>query len=937
MSVLVGDGRKLQINMSATTPPTGELTFLFTDVEGSSAMWEQDSVAMGAALAEHDRRLDEVSERHGGYIFTTAGDSYAVAFPDPMSALAATLDAQLMLAQPAPGPKILVRMGIHTGTAIERAGDYFGPVLNRCARLMSVGHGGQVLVSGTTAKLLRGHIDTDWQLVDLGEHRLKDLAVPEHIFQLGHPELPAEFAPLRTMDAGLNNLPLQLTTFVGRTQELEQVGELLGHLRLVTLAGSGGSGKTRLALQLAIDHTTKFTGGVVLVELAAITDPTLLDDTIATAFKVQESAATQLIDAVANKVGGRSLLLVVDNCERLIDSVAQRIAHLLERCPNLTVLATSQAPLGVGGEAVYRVPSLSLPDVPVDAATALGFDAIELFVDRAILARPSFEVTAENVTDIVAICQRIDGIPLALELAAARLSVLTPHQVRERLNERFKLLRRGQRSAYPRHQTLETTISWSHDLLQGQEKALFRRCGIFAGTFDLDAVEEVCPGGPINSDDVLDLLAALIDKSLVVAEEDGTSIRYRMLESIRDYAGRKLAGSSELIETSVRHLAYFTAFTESLQQQYRSEALAEALAGSRTERENIRAALDFALEHGQLEDGGRIIGAIGYLWYTDGAFREGIDWCERLFSHDLDLSPHTMAAALHAYGTLLGSWSDPVAGGDLLERAVELRRGLNEPLRLAGALNNLGNQWNDAGRHEDAEASLIEAVDLYRAAGENPSMSLASLGFGRMFQGDYEGAMAFFDEAISEASRAHNALGVAVASSQAGQCAACMGRPNDARPLLADARSTFAELGIAPGLQDVELTLAIVERDVSNRDAAIQHLLTFLKEPDSHWYLAGKFWALQIAASLLDDLSLGAEVIGAADAYYASVKEVQPIYFRRDCDATREHLTAALGNELFTTRYQAGASRTHRDVVALTAAALNRTQQGRPRDRIQQL
>lgn len=925
--------------MTPITPPSGELTFLFTDVQGSSTLWEHDAPAMSAALAEHDRRLGAAVAKHGGYVFTTAGDSFAVAFPDPMSALAATVDAQLMLDEPAPAPAIHVRMGIHTGTAIERNNDYFGPVLNRCARLMSVGHGGQILVSGTTARLLRSSLPADWRLIDLGEHHLKDLEEPEHIFQMAHPELGRDFAPLRTMDALTSSIPLQLTSFVGRSKEVDEITGLMRRSRMVTLAGSGGAGKTRLGLHVSTE-TTRFPGGVVLAELGAITDPDLVDVTIAAAFSAQESSSTALIDSVANKIGERDLLLMIDNCEHVVDAVAPHIARLLTRCPELTVLATSQAPIGVPGEAVYRVPSMSVPDDDASITEALSAEAVALFAERAALARPAFRIDESNIDDIVAICRRLDGIPLALELAAARLAVLTPHQVNERLDERFRLLRRGSKLSHPRHETLEMAIRWSHDLLDTDEQALLRRCGIFPGSFSLEAVEEICSDDALHRDDVLDLLAALIDKSLVVADEAGDALRYRLLTSINAYALKLLDEHGETNDTAARHLAYFTTHSASLQHLYRNDALAAALDGLRNERDNIRSALDNAFASGALVDAGKIVGAIGYLWYTDGAFHEGIDWCERLFAFDvgpevqpdgehngevsggLDLTPYDMAAALHAYGTLLGSWSDPQAGGDLLERAVTIRRELGDPLRLAAALNNLGNMWNDAGSYLEAEAALTEAVELLRANGQDSSMSLAGRGWGRMHRGDFAGAAVFLDEAVTEAERVQNALGVAVATGQAGQCAAYMERHDKARRHVARAHAIFTELGIAPGLQDVELTLAVVERSQGHRSAAAQHLLDFLVEPDAHWYLSAKFWAIQLAASLIDDLATAAELLGGVDAHDASINEVQPTYYASDGRNTRTRLMAALGDASFTEHHRAGCSAEHRALVTTTKAAL---------------
>ncbi|NNC79445.1 MAG: adenylate/guanylate cyclase domain-containing protein [Acidimicrobiales bacterium] len=903
-------------------PPTGQVTFLFTDVQGSSALWEEFPDSMAQALAVHDQRMQAAVDEHLGYVFTTAGDSYAVAFGEAADALSAAISAQERFQEAAPGPEILVRMGIHTGTTYERDGDYFGPVVNRCARLMSTGHGGQILVSGTTAKLLDVDAGPPTGLLDLGEHRLKDLSQPERIFQVTHPSLGERFAPLKTIDASLSNLPIQLTSFVGREREMSEAGSLIHDSRLVTLVGPGGAGKTRLALQLAADAIDDLTGGVTLVELAPANDPDLIAELIATRLGASTSSSTSLIESVVAKIGDQQMLLLLDNCEHLVEHVAPLVLPLLSACPNLKILATSQSPLGVPGEAVYRVPSLGVPDADVAVDDAARFDAVTLFAERARLAQPAFELTPDNVASVVEICRQLDGIPLALELAAARVAILSPVAIAERLGERFRLLAGGPRTADARHQTLQATIEWSHDLLSETEQILLRRCSVFVGSFSFDAVEAVCSGDGIDLYDTLDLVAALVDKSLINVDHENDTSRYRMLESVRDFASAQLEMAGETSGRTRAHADFFARHAEELQRTYRGGDLVSALRGVRTDADNFRAALEFALTNDQLEPAGRILGGIGYLWYVDGLFREGVDWCERFFALNPDLEPSLMASALHSYGTLVGSWAGAAAGAEVLEREVVLRRELDDPLRLAGALNNLGTAYGDIGLQEKGNGALLEAVDLFRAAGTPPTPPLTSLAWAQMNDGNYERGLYYCREAVDEAAAAQIPYGLALAASAIGQCLTHMGELVEARRHLEEGRAGYDELGVTPGVQDADLMLALIDRDEGNPSEAAARLARFLEQPDVHWFHEGKLWAVQVAASLVDDSATSAELIGAVGAHYASDERPQPAWVLADLAETTSQLEGRLGGAHFETLRATGAQGDQKRVIDLATQAL---------------
>lgn len=499
-------------------------TFLFTDIEGSTKLWEERPDAMRAALARHDAILRKAIEAHHGRVVKQVGDSFHAVFTGAGDALNAVIEAQQNLMAEdwgAAGP-IKVRMALHTGEAEERDGDFFGAALNRCSRMLNAGHGGQTLVSTTAHELLKDTVPPGVSLKDLGEHRLKDLIRQEHIYQVCHPEVPAEFPPLRSLASFAHNLPTQVTSFVGREKEIGEIKELLKSNRLLTLAGAGGVGKTRLSLQVGADLLDDFPDGVWQVELAALSNPGLVPQSVASALGFREEPKRTLTETLVDGLRSKKLLLILDNCEHLVEPCAQLADALLKACPGVRIMTTSREALRVAGEVQWRVPSLTAPDptkLPrVEALTQ--FESVRLFVDRANAVTPGFAITNQNGPAVAQICWRLDGIPLAIELAAARVKMLSPGQIAERLNDRFNLLTGGSRAALPRQQTLQAAIEWSYDLLSEDEKKLFDRLSVFAGGFDLEAAEEVCSGEGLDKKEVFDLLTHLVEKSLVVAEAE---------------------------------------------------------------------------------------------------------------------------------------------------------------------------------------------------------------------------------------------------------------------------------------------------------------------------------------------------------------------------------------------------------------------------------
>jgi predicted ATPase/class 3 adenylate cyclase/DNA-binding CsgD family transcriptional regulator len=620
--------------------PVGTVTFLLTDVEGSTTGWEADRAAMAAAIVRHYEIVDAAVRARGGVrpVEQGEGDSVVAVFSLASEAVRAAVDIQVtMAAEPWPeGGRLALRMALHTGEAqLRDAANYMGRAVIRTARLRAIGHGGQILCSGSTADLAADDLPDGVTLVDLGPHRLKDLGRPEQAFQVCHPGLRREFPPLRSLDAIPNNLPVHLTSFIGREAELADVGRLVGQHRLVTLTGSGGVGKTRLAAAVAAELAGAHPDGAWWVELAPLTDPALVTEALLGVLHVGDAPGSSALQRLTAHLATRDLLVILDNCEHVLEACAAMSEAVLRTCPGVAVLATSREALGVGGEVTWQVPPLALPakNMPCPVESLGSYDAVRLFVDRAVKARPNFAVTNATAPVVAEICARLDGIPLAIELAAARIRVLTPQQILDGLEHRFRLLTGGARGGLRRQQTLEASVAWSHDLLTPDERVLFRRLSVFAGGFTLDAAEIVGAGSGRGCEPgaVLDLLDGLAAKSLVVVEDDleGTvASRYRLLETIRDFAALALARAEETAPARDAHLRFCLASARQWE---------EAMVGINpmvirhfvAELDNYRAALDWALAGDDPEPALDLAARHGMLLACRGRYREGREAVER--------------------------------------------------------------------------------------------------------------------------------------------------------------------------------------------------------------------------------------------------------------------------------------------------------------------
>jgi predicted ATPase/class 3 adenylate cyclase/DNA-binding CsgD family transcriptional regulator len=789
--------------------PAGTVTFLLSDIEGSTRLWGAQPDAMALAVPVHYALLSGAVGRHGGVrpVEQGEGDSIVAAFSRASDAVAAALEAQrAFAAQVWPGElEMRVRIALHTAEAqLRDEGNYFGVALSRCARLRAIAHGGQTLLSRGVHDLVVERLPDGVELVDLGTHRLPDLGRPEHVFGLHHPDLPESEEPLRSLDAVPNNLPERLTSFVGRERELREVVRALSDTRLLTVTGAGGCGKTRLAAQAAADSLDRFPDGVWWVELAPLSDPDAIGPTLGEAVGVRPLPGQTSLGAAVTHLAGARALVVLDNCEHLLESCARTAEALLRGCHDVAVMATSRAPLGVDGEATWRVPSLSLPaelsTEPVAVITQS--DAVRLFIERALKVRPNFAVNAGNAPAISQICHDLDGIPLAIELAAARTRVLGVEQISAALGDRFHLLTGGARSAMPRQQTLRASVDWSHELLGENERLLFRRLAVFAGGWTLDSVEQVCAGGGLDRMAILDLLTSLVDRSLVVVDDHGASMRYRLLETVRQYARDRLSEAGELAAVRERHRDAYLARAEKIAPHLEAAGQTAWLDVLDADAANFAVALEhaaitdvekalrlcvaltvwwklrgrFALADtaylhalGQCAEErsalrARVLWARGYLLTYGGRFDEAV--ASELEALEIAQSlgdASTAARALDVLGTLQ-LFPDPVGARDGLEQARSLARTSGDEWCLVDATQILACTWlmQADPRAVDVFEEALEIIDRTGYA-EFAAWHWWGVGIMHYFRGRDEEALAHYERAIALA----DAVGEPVTSGHA--------------------------------------------------------------------------------------------------------------------------------------------------------------------------
>jgi len=789
--------------------PSGTVTFLFTDIEGSTKLSQEYPDEMPSLLARHNQILSQAIHVYNGFVFQIVGDSYSAAFHNASDAMNATLDAQHALHNEGWSPvPIKVRMGIHTGPAQvqdeSQDSRYSGyATLATSQRVMSAGHGGQILISPTTYDLLAKNLPDNVQLLDMGEHHLKDVIQKQHLYQLQAADLPSEFPPLKTQKVKKHNLPVKLTSFIGRERELVEAKSKLAEARLLTLIGPGGTGKTRLSVQLGGEQLALYSDGVWIVELAPISDEALIPQTIASVFGLRETPDRPLLELIIDYLRAKNMLIILDNCEHLIEACAKVAESLIQTCTSLKILASSREALGVSGEMTYRVPSLSLPkDLGSlkDLPSLIKFESVQLFVDRATTANSNFQLTEVNASSAAKVCRRLDGIPLALELAAARVRVLSVEQIAERLDDRFRLLTGGARTALPRQQTLRALIDWSYDLLSEPEKVLFRRLAVFVGGWTLDAAENVCSGDGVDTYEVLDLLAQLVDKSLAYTEETDGVVRYYRLETIRQYARDKLFESDDVVEVRNRHLEYFIELTEQVNQiWYGVES--EFSTRIDTEDDNIRSALSWALESDPHKATQIMSWAVTMgRWIMRGFITEARDWCEQALSR-LDALPPDQKRER--------------------SRAFILNR-------LSQGLMNLGD-------HHGSRSAAEQSVELAREVNDQKILAeaLGSLGIGALYSGDPDYALKVTEESLAICEQIDFPQGRLWSLNTMMHIFNVTGNEPQKRKYSAEYVSTLQKMGVQPDPVDTEMNLSEQSLKDGDIESAISHanaVLSILEE-----------------------------------------------------------------------------------------------------------
>jgi predicted ATPase/class 3 adenylate cyclase len=714
--------------------PTGTVTFLFSDVEGSTQLVQELDTAVYRDLIErHQRLLREAFEAHGGVERGTEGDSFFVVFRDAPSAVAAAVDAQRSLHSTAwpSGHEVRVRMGLHSGEGIPGGGDYIGVDVNRAARIASAAHGGQVLVSESTRALTDRNLPSGVGLRDLGEHRLRGLAAPERVYQLVVEGLPDEFPPLHSEPSRASHLPPRMTSFIGRESDLEEVQRLLAASRLVTLVGSGGTGKTSLATECAREGAGDYPDGAWFVALDTVSDPELVASAVVGALGLRESGGRSAREKLEENLASRSLLLVLDNFEQVIEA-AVLVGELMVAAPMVRMLVTSRAPLHVAGEQVYPLEPLAVParvDPTVsrevrDPIALVSVPSVRLFVDRAQQAQPSFRLTTDNADAVAEICARLDGLPLAIELAAARIPLLGTVGIRDRLVHREGLPASPARDAPARQRTLRAAIAWSHDLLDAPGRALFARLSVFVGGCRLEEAEAICGPASELGAEILDCLAALVDQSLVTARQVGDSVRHSMLETIWQYAGERLAERNEAAEIQRRHALTFLTLAEVNDLALGTRGGGAVAHWFSVEEANLEAAVRWSLDIGDADKGLRLIAALEPYWRLDGRLIERRSIALAVLDiPGADVPSRARMRALEAAGSLFYN-SGANDRADALYRAqLELALELDDRQGAADAVFNLAWTEDWRGRAVEASERLDELVNAYRELGDERSLA----------------------------------------------------------------------------------------------------------------------------------------------------------------------------------------------------------------------
>jgi predicted ATPase/class 3 adenylate cyclase len=876
--------------------PAGTVTLLFTDIEGSTRLLQQLGEKYAGLLAEQQQLLRAACEAHQGRVMDAQGDSFFVVFPAAVDAVQAAVRSQRALAGHdwANGASVRVRMGLHTGEPQMSQSNYVGMDIHRAARIAAAAHGGQVLLSQTTYDLVEAELPGGITVRDLGEHRLKDLRHPKHLYQLVIPGLRSDFPPLKSLGASPNNLPVQLTSLIGRSQEVGEVAQLLSEGRLLTLTGAGGSGKTRLALQVAAELVERFRDGVFFVALAPITDPGLVASTIARALGIVEAAGRPIVDSLKDYLPGKSLLLVLDNFEQVI-AAAPLVAELLAAGSELKILVTSREGLHLRGEREYPVPPLALPDLSrrPSLESLSRYASVELFIQRAQAVKPGFQFTADTAPAVAEVCTRLDGLPLAIELAAARIKLLPPRAMLARLENRLEFLTGGPRDLPARQRTLRNAIAWSYDLLDDSEQQFFRRLSVFVGGCTVAAVEAVAGDAPAHAP-VLDQLESLLDKSLLRQVEGAQGEpRFVMLEMLREFGGEALEASGERDAIRRRHAEFFLALAEQSEARLESAEQVEWVGRMEQEHDNLRAALEWSrTAEGAEPLCWRLASALGLFWEVRGHFGEGRQRLRAILSGQRAQARTAARARLLARAAELAyRQSDYPATVALAGESLAICREVGDRQGAASALIKLGNAATEGGDYATASGYLEEALAIWRDLEDKPGIAraLISLGWAALRPGDTELANARLEEALALSRELEDTRSIGFELSGLGEIALRQGEYARATRLLEESLELRRQLGNKWGVGVSLGTLGWVAMREGDWVRAVARLGESLDVRRDIGDKGGCAWCLERLAEVAlaqEQADKAVRLLGAAAALRASIGSVvdpvdQPEYERR--------------------------------------------------------
>ena len=906
--------------------PAGTVTLVFTDIEGSTNLLQTLGDRYPQALADHHRLLREAFARHDAFERGSAGDGLYFVFASAREAIQAAIDGQHAIEGHTwpEGAVVRDRMGIHTGEPRNETEGYVGLDVHRAARICAAGHGGQILISQTTRGLIGETWPAGFGAADLGTHRLRSLDTSMRLFQVTGPGLVRDFPPPRTTDAPRNNLELEVTSFVGRDRELEQATRMLEQSSLLTLTGPGGVGKTRVGLRLARTLLGQFDDGVWVVECGALTDPAFVLPSVVSTLGLTESAGRSLLSAIVDHLKGKRLLLLLDDCDPVLAECAVLAEALVRSCSAVRIVVTSREALGVPGEAILPIASLTTPDLGpnVNLSDLGAVDACRLFVERARAVQPTFALTEQNARSVAQLCRRLDGIPLAIELAAARVRALPVEQIAARLDDRFRLLTGGSRAAVARHQTLRATIDWSYDLLTEPERATLRRLSVFAGGASLEAAESVCAGDPVDPFEILDLLGRLVEKSLVSTDPGSSEARFRLLETVREYARSRLVEAGEADETLRRHRDWYLALVDEASPAFfQGPEPADWLPRLDREHDDLRAALEWCLDQpGEGRSGLRMAAGLWRYWEIRGHLIEGRGWLERMVEAVAgEISP-LRANALTGAGSLAFMQGDFRAASTFHEASLTLHREMGDRQSIAYAANNLANTAVQLGDHVRARELYEEAIALAGEVGDVRGAAFGTINLVDVAarQGDLESARDLYADTLATIRGLGDRWMEAFAIDTFARATGRAGDREAARSLHVEALAILEELGDRRGVARILTSLAdlaLADGDTVRARGLFRQSMAIRQDLGDMPGLAGAMENLARAVAV-DDAEAAARLHGTAEALREAIRAMIPPQASALHDQNLADLEARLGVERFEAARRDGRLMTPNEALA---------------------